>query len=150
MGSVVRRNMARAAGTNWNTGSSIWKWGKTSLLWRWQNTATGCSERLWSLLLWRYSKPTWTLSCVTCFREPALVVGLDLDDHKRSLPSPIWFCDQDHEVLVDTFFLAMFPFCVDTELSGSVSILPCYYRLADESRIVSNLFVLNGVTNHNF
>jgi len=28
-----------------------------------------------SLLLWRYSRPAWTLSCVTCCREPALAGG---------------------------------------------------------------------------
>ena len=34
-------------------------------------------ERLQSLLLWKYSKSTWTLSCVTYCREPALTGGLD-------------------------------------------------------------------------
>lgn len=27
-----------------------------------------CTERLRSLLPWRYSEPSWKLSCVTCFR----------------------------------------------------------------------------------
>jgi len=38
---------------------------------QWQSTGTGCPERLWNLL-WRYSRPLWTPSCVTCCREPAL------------------------------------------------------------------------------
>mgnify|MGYP001858805457 CR=1 FL=1 len=38
------------------------------------STGTSCPERLWRLL-WRCSKPTWILSCVTYCREPALVGG---------------------------------------------------------------------------
>jgi len=38
---------------------------------------TTCPERLWRLLLWRYSKLTWTLSFATYCREPALAGGLD-------------------------------------------------------------------------
>ena len=45
------------------------------LLWGSQNTGTFCPERLRSLLLWRYSKPSWTLSCATCCRESALTGG---------------------------------------------------------------------------
>ena len=45
---------------------------RISLMWGWQSTGTGCPERLWSLL-WRYSEPAWTLSCMTCCRKPALV-----------------------------------------------------------------------------
>jgi len=37
-----------------------------------QSTGIGCPERLRNLL-WRYSKPTWMLSCVTYCREPALI-----------------------------------------------------------------------------
>jgi len=33
-----------------------------------QSPGTGCPERLWSLLLWRYLKPAWTRSCATCCR----------------------------------------------------------------------------------
>jgi len=29
---------------------------------------TGCPERSWSLLLWRYSRPAWTRSCAACCR----------------------------------------------------------------------------------
>ena len=28
----------------------------------------GCPGRLWSLLLWRYSRPAWTRSCAACCR----------------------------------------------------------------------------------
>lgn len=44
---------------------------KTSLLWG-DSTGTGCPEKWWSLLLWRYSRPTWTLSCVTYSKGSAL------------------------------------------------------------------------------
>lgn len=30
-----------------------------------QSSGAGCAQRLWTLLLWRYSKPTWMLSCAT-------------------------------------------------------------------------------------
>ena len=43
-------------------------------LWQWKGTGIGCPERLWSLLWW-CSRPIWTPSCVTCYREPALAVG---------------------------------------------------------------------------
>ena len=57
-------------GTNWGTGSSVWTWGRTSSLWGWRSTGTGCQGRLWSLLLWRYSRPAWTRSCAACCRWP--------------------------------------------------------------------------------
>jgi len=38
---------------------------------------TGCPERLWSLLLWKYSKLIWMLSSTTYCREPALAQRLD-------------------------------------------------------------------------
>jgi len=55
---------------------------------------TGCPERLWNLLLCRYSKLSWTFSCATHCREPALSAGLDLDGLQQSLPTPtvLWFC----------------------------------------------------------
>ena len=64
------------------------------LLRGWQSAGTSWSERLWSLLLWRYSKPIWTLACVTCCRESALA-GVGLGDLQRSLPAPVvlWFFD---------------------------------------------------------
>lgn len=51
-----------ATGRNWNTGSSILTQGRNRLLSEWWSTATGCSDRLWSLLLWM---PT----CATYYRE---------------------------------------------------------------------------------
>ena len=64
-----------ATSKNCNTGSFIWTWGRTSLLWVWWSTATGCPERLQSLLLWRYSRRTWTPSCVTFYVELASARG---------------------------------------------------------------------------
>lgn len=48
---------------------------RTFLLWGLQSTGTGCWGKLWSLLFWRYSKPTWMLSWAICYREPALAGG---------------------------------------------------------------------------
>jgi len=43
-------------------------------------------------LLWKYSKPTWTLSCVTYCRQPALAEGLD--QMISGIPFlPLQFCD---------------------------------------------------------
>jgi len=84
-----------AMGTNWGTGSSVWTWGRTSSHWGWQSTGTGCPGRLWSLLLWRYSRPSWTRSCEPCCRWPCFGRRVGLDDPQRSLPTPaiLWFCD---------------------------------------------------------
>jgi len=51
------------------------------------NTAIGCPEGLWSLLLWRYSKSAWTRSCAACCRRPCFGRGVGLDDPPRSLPT---------------------------------------------------------------
>jgi len=64
-----------ATGTNWSIGSSSWTW-RTSSLWGWRSTGTGCPQGLWSLLLWRYSKPTWTRSCAACCRWPCFGRGV--------------------------------------------------------------------------
>jgi len=34
------------------------------------STGTGCPGKLWSLLLWRYSRPTWTRSSTAYCRWP--------------------------------------------------------------------------------
>ena len=77
--------------------SNLWfyDWGRTSSLWGWQSTGTGCPGRLWSLLLWRYSRPAWTRSCAGCCRWPCFSRGAGLDDPQRALPTPniLWFCD---------------------------------------------------------
>ena len=84
-----------AMGTNWGTGSSSWTGGRTSSLWGWRSTGTCCPGRLWSLLLWRYSRLAWTRSCAACCRWPCFIRRAGLDDPQRSLPTPtiLWFCD---------------------------------------------------------
>ena len=84
-----------AMGTNWSRGSSVWTWGRTSSLWGWWNPGTGCPGRLWSVLLWRYSRPTWTRSCAACCRWPCFGRRVGLGDPQRSLPTPtiLWFCE---------------------------------------------------------
>ena len=84
-----------AMGTKRSIGSSIWTRGRTSSLWGWRSTGTGCPGRQWSLLLWRYSRPSWTRSCAACCRWPCLSRRVGLDDPQRSLPTPtiLWFCD---------------------------------------------------------
>ena len=84
-----------AMGTNWSRASSRWTWRRTSSLWGWLSIGTGCPGRLWSLLLWRYSRPTWTRSCAAWFRWPCFGRRVGLDDPQRSFPTPniLWFCD---------------------------------------------------------
>ena len=81
-------------GTNWSIGSSVWTWGRTSSLWGWRSSGTGCPGRLWGLLLWRYSRPSWTRSCAACCRWPCFGRRVGLGDPQRSLPTPtiLWFC----------------------------------------------------------
>lgn len=55
-----------------NRGSSIQTCGRISLQSGWWSIGTGCSERLWSLFLWRYSRPDWMLTSATYCREPTL------------------------------------------------------------------------------
>jgi len=52
-------------------------WGRIYFQWGWQSTGSGCPERLWRLLLWKYSRPIWMCICATCYREPALAGELD-------------------------------------------------------------------------
>ena len=89
------RRIQGAMGTNWSIGSSSWTWGRPSSPWGWRSTGTGCPGRLWSLLLWRYSRPAWTRSCAACCRWPCCGRRVGLDDPQRSLPTPtiLWFCD---------------------------------------------------------
>jgi len=77
----------------WSIGSSSWTWGRTSSLWGWWSTGTGCPERLWILLLWRYSRRSWTKTCATCSRWPCFGRRVELDDPQRSLTTPNfrWF-----------------------------------------------------------
>ena len=73
--SVVPSDRRRGNGHKLSIGSSVWRWGRTSSLWGWRSTGTGCPAGLWSLLLWRYSKPAWTRSCATCCRWPCFCGG---------------------------------------------------------------------------
>jgi len=85
-------------GRNWNTGSSVQTQGRTSLLWEWWSTGTGCSGRLWSLLLWRYSRLVWNSrpAYATYCRKPVLAGGwtwwcleVPFNPYKSEI---IWFC----------------------------------------------------------
>lgn len=52
-------------GTSWNTGSTIWAQENSfccDLLWQCMNAGTGYPEELWSLHLWRSTKPVWAQS----------------------------------------------------------------------------------------
>jgi len=61
----------------------------------WRSTGAGCPGRLWSLLLWRYSRHAWTRSCAACCGRPCFGRGVGLDDPQRSLPTStiLWFCE---------------------------------------------------------
>ena len=79
----------------------MWTWGRTSLFWGWRSTGTGCpeGEGLWSLLLWRYSKPAWMWSCAACSRRPCFGRGVGLGDLQ-----PLRFCDK--ELLCSSWMLS--------------------------------------------
>ena len=80
-------------GSNWSIGSSIWTWGRTSSLWGWRSTGTGWPGRLWSLLLWRYSRPTWTRSCAACSGWQGDWTGWPTEVPSNPYHSVIlWFC----------------------------------------------------------
>ena len=51
-----------------------------------------CPGRLWSLLVWRPSRPAWTPTCATWSREPALAGGLDTMISRGSF-QPLQFYD---------------------------------------------------------
>ena len=61
----------------------------------WRSAGTGCPGRWWSLLLWRYSRPSWTRSSTIYCRWPCFGRRSGLDDPQRSLPTPaiLLFCD---------------------------------------------------------
>lgn len=52
-----------------------------------------------SLPLWRYSRPFWTLSCLTYCGKPNYSRGVSLNDLQRSLPSPtiLWTASPSQE-----------------------------------------------------
>jgi len=81
---------------NLNIGCSI-QTCRTSLQWGWWNTGTGSPESLWSLLLWRYLRPAWMLTCVTYCRVLALAGGwpwwsLEVPSNPRNSVI-LWFCE---------------------------------------------------------
>lgn len=81
--------------TNWNPWISIWIWGKASLLWGWQSTGIGCSERLWSLLPWRYSTLPWMWSCSACSSWTCFNSGVEVISRVPFQPqlssNSVWF-----------------------------------------------------------
>ena len=81
-----------ATGTKWRRGSSSWTRGRTSSLWGWQSPGPGCPGRLWSLLLWRYSRPAWMRCCAACSGWPCLGRGLGWVTHRGAFQPPP-FCD---------------------------------------------------------
>ena len=85
--SVVPSDRTRGMGKNWNTGGSAWPSGNTFSLLGWPSTGTDCSERLWSLPSWRYSKAIWTWSWATGFRCPYLSRRVGPRDLQSSLPT---------------------------------------------------------------
>jgi len=78
--------------TKLSTGSSALTCERTSSRWGWRSTGTGCPGRLWSLLLWRYSRPIWTPTWAACSKEPALEGGLDPMIFRGPF-QPLQFCD---------------------------------------------------------
>ena len=119
-------------GTNWGTGSSVWTWGRTSSLWGWRSTGTGCPGRLWSLLLWRYSRVTRTRSCAACCRWPCFGRRVGLDDPQRSLPTPtiLWFYDSVTCLVLKEFL----PLSILCSLS---------YRDRDTSIMIHEMFYIS-------
>jgi len=83
----------------------ILKKQRTSLLWGSQSTGTGCPGGLWSLLLWRYSKPTWTRSCAAWSRWTWFSGGGGLFELQRCRPTAtilcdsVWFCVKRNNTL---------------------------------------------------
>ena len=72
--------------------STLFLWYPISLSFYHIKRQEYCPERLWGLLLWKCSKPTWAFSCVTYCREPALRRGLDPTIPRGPYQLP-WFCD---------------------------------------------------------
>jgi len=97
-------------------------WFYDSWLWGWQSPGTGWPEGLWSLLLWRCSKPAQTWSCATCSRWVLCFGrGIGLDDPQRSLSTPtiLWFCVIIFSVVIWDFNL-FFKFKISYQKSTSL------------------------------
>ena len=92
-------------------------------LWGWRSPGTGCPGRLWSLLLWRYSRPAWTRSCTACSGWPCFGRGVGLGDPQRALPTltSLRFCDCILALCwVNTYLKLVHPFSVHLFSSGRV------------------------------
>jgi len=66
--------------------------GRTYLSQRWQITRTSWPERLWSLILWRYSRPSLMPTNAIYCRVPALAAGLESVISGGPF-QPLQFCD---------------------------------------------------------
>lgn len=53
-----------------------------------QDFKTGCPERLWILLLWRYWTPAWAGSCAICSRWTCFGLEAWADDLQQCPPTP--------------------------------------------------------------
>ena len=80
----------------------------------WSNSGTAFPGRLWSLHLWRYSKPGWTtcpVALAACCRWPCFSRGVGVDDLERSYPSSMmWFCEQAKNCVVLYFPTGLFKY----------------------------------------
>ena len=144
-------------GTKWGRGSSVWTWARTSSLWGWRSTGTGCPGRLWSLLLWRYSRPAWTRFCAACCRWPCFGRRVGLNDPQRSLSTPtiLWFGDSVIVCFtrwIAGIHLVSLPCDVgvhDKRLSGQLlRILPPLAMAQWENKLFTNIFVAFFLRSH--
>ena len=131
-------------GTNWGTGSSVWTWGRTSSLWGWRSTGPGCPEGLWSLLLWRYSRPTWTRSCAAGCRWPCFSRRVGLDDPQRSLPTPtiLWFCDSVTWAKIQGVYRSLSPRVHNIHQNTRLAVLRTSDVKSKQPQYFPNLFFL--------
>ena len=141
-----------ATGTNWSIGNSSWTWGRTSSLWGWWSTGTDCRERLWILLLWRYSRPVWRRSCAACSRWPCFSRGVGQGDPQRSLPAPniLWFCEAwchlGHPIIEKTQVLVLLSFCFYAFSTGVETFASSALTLPPETGTHQQNGVVSGLT----
>jgi len=117
-----------AMGTNWSIGSSVWTWGRTSSPWGWRSTGTGCPGRLWSLLLWRYWRPTWKRSCTACCRWPCFGRRVWTKWSPEVPSNPyysviLWFCDSVILWFCDCSFSASWPLSTEHTIFSAQTVL---------------------------
>jgi len=79
----------------------------------------GCPGRLWSLLLWRYSRPTGTRCCAACSGWPCLGRGLGWVTHRGPFQPPP-FCDS-----VKTFVFPCLQQCQAVTVWAEISMARC-------------------------